>query len=644
MSISFSTSSILTNSLTSTTHKNQFELLNSILKAYNEMNENRKESIIDNVNQCCTFAETNNDPYILSECLINLSVCLVNKGRFEEALTNGKRAKKFLDILISKQKNKSVSKCKMLSRRVITNLIITHLFVGHGKTPLKLIKQLIDDIDKENNIQKQKESLSQIVNTLFHVESLIENKDNKNDSSTIRCLKELNKSFKEFLKQKDIVKWIQVMKEEVLKIKVLNEKHQIKTLFLLLFVYEVIKMKVNKLADDQKQQRKYLLKLSQFFDIDEQFIDNMMNCDSELLLKTQNQKVKTFFEIYQLLYIKEKELNGNDSQVISRSFISSSFILSDNKSSIEINQSYDEVNSSSGIIQILLNYSSRFINSNDTLLSETKEYLLNLIGITKEKIKNGLLETSDIPLTSLVDKDIIQSLKLLIENILYIYEKQMMFRGFIKLYKNSRQQISHVIDKKIELFNQANLNVVCNGEVLAKVNYKTKGIREHFYKLDFNNDTIYIYNNLLELHSHKGKIELEDILKITYGISSNNLRKKFEGMDKEILNCPWLFFSIITKKRSYDFYIEQNKLIHWYYGLSYWLKQNKMTYKIVSCSYFILNKIKLKAIQRLKDIKSSNQMDKVDMKLIRGLISEKGIQRFSFIKIILLVDSIFPIH
>ena len=197
MSISFSTSSILTNSLTSTTHKNQFELLNSILKAYNEMNENRKESIIDNVNQCCTFAETNNDPYILSECLINLSVCLVNKGRFEEALTNGKRAKKFLDILISKQKNKSVSKCKMLSRRVITNLIITHLFVGHGKTPLKLIKQLIDDIDKENNIQKQKESLSQIVNTLFHVESLIENKDNKNDSSTIRCLKELNKSFKE---------------------------------------------------------------------------------------------------------------------------------------------------------------------------------------------------------------------------------------------------------------------------------------------------------------------------------------------------------------------------------------------------------------------------------------------------------------
>ena len=69
-----------------------------------------------------------------------------------------------------------------------------------------------------------------------------------------------------------------------------------------------------------------------------------------------------------------------------------------------------------------------------------------------------------------------------------------------------------------------------------------------------------------------------------------------------------------------------------------------MTYKIVSSSYFILNKIKLKAMQRLKDITSKNQMDKVDMKLIRGLISEKGIQRFSFIKIFLLVDSIFPIH
>ena len=639
--MSFSASSILTNSLTSTTNKNQVELLNSILLTYTGISKNKKESLFDNVNQSCTLAETSNDSYILSECLINLSTCLINKGRFEEALINAKRAKKILETLIRRQKSKSISKFKLLSLRVSTNLIITHLFVGHSRTPLKLIKQLLEDIDKESNIQKQKESLSQIVNHLFHVESLIEN--NKNDSTSIKCLKELNKSFKEFLKEKDITKWIQVMKEELLKIKVSNEEHQIKTLFLLLFVYEVIRMKLNRIAEDQKQARKYLLQLSQFFDIDEQYIDNMLNCDSELLLKTQNQKVKTFFEIYQLLYIKERELNGNESQVITRSFISSSFMFTDIKSSVK-NQSYDEVYSSSGIVQILLNYSIRFINTNETLPYETKEYLLNLIDNTKEKIKNGLLETNNIPLTLLIDEDIIQSLKLLIENIFYIYEKQMMLRGFIKLYKNSRQQISLVIDKKIELFNQTNLKMLCNGEVLAKINYRTKGIREHFYKLDFDNDTIYIYNNLLELSSHKDKIELEEILKITYGISSNNLKKKYDGMDKEIFNSPWLFFSIITKKRSYDFYIEQNKLIHWYYGLAFWLKQNKMTYKIISSSYFILNKIKLKAIQRLKDITSKNQMDKVDMKLIRGLISEKGIQRFSFIKIFLLVDSIFSIH
>ena len=47
MSISFSTSSILTNSLTSTTHKNQFELLNSILKAYNEMMEEARNIAIE---------------------------------------------------------------------------------------------------------------------------------------------------------------------------------------------------------------------------------------------------------------------------------------------------------------------------------------------------------------------------------------------------------------------------------------------------------------------------------------------------------------------------------------------------------------------------------------------------------------------
>ena len=74
-------------------------------------------------------------------------------------------------------------------------------------------------------------------------------------------------------------------------------------------------------------------------------------------------------------------------------------------------------------------------------------------------------------------------------------------------------------------------------------------------------------------------ILLSDIKKFTYGISSDNLRKRFKNMKNSTLKCPHLFFSILTKKRSVELYMDDQSLVKWFYGISHLLKENDKNIK-----------------------------------------------------------------
>ena len=103
-------------------------------------------------------------------------------------------------------------------------------------------------------------------------------------------------------------------------------------------------------------------------------------------------------------------------------------------------------------------------------------------------------------------------------------------------------------------------------------------------------------------------ILLSDINKFTYGITSENLRKRFKNMKNSSLRCPHLFLSILTKKRSIDLYMDELSLTKWFYGLSHFLKENKQKYKIMSTSKFLLTKLKLRMLMNLKEHYEKNSM------------------------------------
>jgi len=121
-------------------------------------------------------------------------------------------------------------------------------------------------------------------------------------------------------------------------------------------------------------------------------------------------------------------------------------------------------------------------------------------------------------------------------------------------------------------------------------------------------------------------ISFSDIKKFTYGISSENLRKRFKNMKNSNLRFPHLFFSILTKKRSIDLYMDEQSIIKWFYGISHYLKESNEQFKIMSTSKFLLTKLKLKMLLNLKEYyeKNSHEMKNNKYgKIINDIVSGK---------------------
>ena len=67
-------------------------------------------------------------------------------------------------------------------------------------------------------------------------------------------------------------------------------------------------------------------------------------------------------------------------------------------------------------------------------------------------------------------------------------------------------------------------------------------------------------------------------------------------MKNSNLKYPHLFFSVLTKKRSIDLYMDENSLIKWFFGISHYLKEKKQSYKLISTSKFLITRLKLRML------------------------------------------------
>jgi hypothetical protein len=146
---------------------------------------------------------------------------------------------------------------------------------------------------------------------------------------------------------------------------------------------------------------------------------------------------------------------------------------------------------------------------------------------------------------------------------------------------------------------------------LTKINFSSKGKKEHFYRLMTEQGNINIYETINSKIPYKA-IFFTDIIKFSYGISSSNLKKRFKNLSANELKSPWLFFSIVTKERSHDLYLDEGKLNTWFYGIKCYLRRIDMPFKMISVHNFVFTRTKLKLMFLMKEHYGDKKAEKMN--------------------------------
>jgi hypothetical protein len=163
--------------------------------------------------------------------------------------------------------------------------------------------------------------------------------------------------------------------------------------------------------------------------------------------------------------------------------------------------------------------------------------------------------------------------------------------------------------------------------LLTKINFSSKGKKEHFYRLMPDHGNINIYENVNTKIPYKA-IFFTEVKKVCYGISSSNLKKRFKNLSSNELKSPWLFFSIVTKERSHDLYLDESKLNTWFYGFKYYLRKIEMPYKMISVHNFVFTRVKLKLMYLMKEHYAEKKTEDAYKSLIKNLSKGKDLITF----------------
>ena len=175
------------------------------------------------------------------------------------------------------------------------------------------------------------------------------------------------------------------------------------------------------------------------------------------------------------------------------------------------------------------------------------------------------------------------------------------------------------------------LTQVNEGGLIEKVNFRSQGIKIHFYKLDIFTGHFQIFKDE-KSKKEKENYDFNQISKIVIGLKTKNILDKINIVKKlnNKDNYPYLFMSFIMnnsgkKKKTIDLiFKDDNDAKKWFYGLYCFLKNNpdNKIYKIGSCSKYILFRIKYKLIDKLK--LSTNEINNRSLaKIIKKYFDKK---------------------
>jgi hypothetical protein len=322
-----------------------------------------------------------------------------------------------------------------------------------------------------------------------------------------------------------------------------------------------------------------------------------------------NQKMIKAFDIYNLLYKEENKILTNleeNNENNDEDDIENENIINTNKKN-KVQKIFDK--NKIFYIKFLFNAAINYIKNTLDDDDDNKNKILFQLQTTLNYIISNKIDLNLLNL-NIFSQEFKNYLNFIINNLLKIYKKFLLTR-FLNIYKNKITKISKFSSKKkynkINDFYQDAFITIYNGSIITKINFNSKGTKEHFYQIDEKNDVLEIFNKTGKEGEPPNKIiEFDQILKIKYGVCSENLKSKFKSLSNK---NKWMYLSFILKNISLDWCFKNEEILkNWFYGLQLFLRDNtQRKYKITSGTKFVLKRIKFKMISEIRE-KSEKKM------------------------------------
>ena len=300
------------------------------------------------------------------------------------------------------------------------------------------------------------------------------------------------------------------------------------------------------------------------------------NDDINTIIEDYKYKLIIIRQIYKNLQSFEKQINDNQDNTYNLGSI--------NNFTENLNTEY--------CITLLLKYTKKYFNKKIQDMN-LKERLIKYIDNTLELIEKKKIDISQINLSS-IDPEITQSLTSIITNLILKYRRYKLFNAFIRI-KSCKK-----IDKIKRFLNKGYL-IIYKGENIMKINFGNPNMKDKFTRIDNESDCLQIYEKSSSSSKLDKNFYLDNILKVVVGIKTMNVKSKLKKLKIIQAEKPYLFLSLILRKRTVDFVFNNGKNAkNWFYGLYYFYSQlTDRPYKICSCTSYILFRIKCKAIKKL---------------------------------------------
>ena len=558
--------------------------LSDLEKIYKELN-NRGEKYISELQASQAFlcyeeaffiSEILNDNFKINESECNKGICYFYLNKIQKAFES-LVCYNYCCKNINIQKNIDVF-CKLGAYFCLCKIALCH----KKEECIILIINVIIIISKEEDLNKKKLYLNVIKNILFNIDtlSLINNINIVNYSEPelniiqeknkeINKLKKLlNESFYKYLETDKLEEWINSLDITYQKINKLKCKTEIdKNLF---HLNKAKSLKNIKKKNDKDEEINFSVNI--YSKKEKHSLNSPLNKN-----KSKTQVIKT-----------EPGIKSN---------------LLKNNDNFENSSDEEESNPNESIIKF-----DDFDNESILYPDFLKNQINHKKNINKTKYKNEIKNDNEDLNISNKNKDDDYEYKLSI-----IKEIYKIINSYDNNLKKSKEDIRLYEEKKttemLKIFFEKAFNHIYNGESITKINMKSKGSKAHIFRLE-NATGHLLYLNGSIYKAPKKEFDLNRIIKMKIGMETKNVIEKLNivKLASKNKNKPYRFISFIlsvnNKKKetkSLDLVFNKTKsALKWFYGLFYFFKRENMSYKICSCTNYILKRIKSKMMYKLK--------------------------------------------